>query len=293
MPADRVFVRLDAYKQAIDCGVDLVVMATSPGFRPMHYAYAVQQGKHVFMEKPCCTDAPGYRSLVESNKLADQKKLNVVVGLQRHHQAGYLQGVKEIHDGKLGDVVCLRVYWNGLGGGARELGSGPQNDPKEMEFQVRHWGCFRGNYGDIFDHHAVAFSFADGTKMFSQSRHIEHTWDQGNEFVHGTKGSRSVHTGGGPKLESGNPYDQEHIDLVKAILADTPLHEGWFGAVSSMTAVLGRMATYSGQVVKWDDAVAKGPREAPEHIAWDAKPRSLPGPDGFYPFPMPGTYKPY
>jgi predicted dehydrogenase len=276
--------------------------------------------------------------VVESNNRADDKKLTGGVGRQRHHQAGYLQGVKEIHDGKLGEVVCLRVYWNGLGGGARELGPRPQNDPKEMEFQVRNWGCFRwlygdniveqhvhnidignwvmakdgdprkahpveangmggrvhcGNYGDIFDHHAVEFTFADGTKMFSQSRHIEHTWDQVNEFVHGTKGSRSVHTGGGPKLESNNPYDQEHIDLVKAILRGTPLNEGWFGAISSMTAVLGRMATYSGQIVKWDDAVAKGPSEAPERIAWDARPRSLPGPDGFYPFAIPGNYKPY
>ena len=71
------------------------------------------------------------------------------------------------------------------------------------------------------------------------------------------------------------------------------LNEGWYGAVSSMTAILGRMATYSGQIVRWDDAVAKGPFEAPEKLAWDAKPPHLPGPDGFYPFPMPGVYKPY
>lgn len=338
VPPERIFVGLDAYQKAIDCGVDLVVMATPPGFRPEHYAYAIQKGKHVFMEKPCCTDAPGYRWLVATNELADKKKLKVVVGLQRHHQAGYIQGVREIHEGKLGEILFLRVYWNGLGGGARDLGPRPQNDPKEMEFQIRNWGCFRwlygdniveqhvhnidignwvmakdgdfrkahpieangmggrvhrGNYGDIFDHHAVEFTFADGTKMFSQSRHIENTWDQVNEFAHGTRGSRSVAVGGGPKLESNNPYDQEHVDLIKAILNDTPLNEGWFGAVSSMTAVLGRMATYSGQVVKWDDAVARGPSEAPDRVAWDAKPKSLPGPDGFYPFPMPGVYKPY
>lgn len=335
---DRVFVGLDAYKKAIDCGVDMILLGTPPGFRPMHYAYAIQQGKHVFMEKPCCTDAPGYRSLLETNKLADEKKLKVVVGLQRHHQADYIKGVREIHDGKLGQILALRVYWNGLGGGARDIGKRPQNDPKEMEFQIRNWGCFRwlygdniveqhvhnidignwvmckegdplkahpveangmggrvhqGNYGDIFDHHAVEFTFADGTKMFSQSRHIEGTWDHVNEFAHGTKGNRQVAVGGGPKLESGNPYDQEHIDLVKAIRNDTKLNEGWFGAVSSMTAVFGRMAVYSGQVVKWDDAVANGPSEAPEQIAWDAKPRSLPGPDGFYPYPTPGAYKAY
>jgi len=338
VPEERVFVGLDAYQKAIDCGVDMVVMATPPGFRPVQYTAAVQAGKHVFMEKPCCTDAPGYRMLVEANKMADQKGLKVVVGLQRHHQAGYIQGVQEIHDGQLGDIQFLRVYWNGSGGGAHDLGPRPQNDPKEMEFQIRHWGCFlwlygdniveqhvhnidignwvmakegdpqkahpveangmggrvnRGNYGDIFDHHFVEFTYADGTKMYSQCRHQPGTWDAVSEFAHGTKANRGVAVGGGPNLESGNPYVQEHVDLIKAILGDKKLNEGWYGAVSSMTAVLGRMATHSGQVVRWDDAVAKGPPEGPERLAWDARPRHVPGPDGFYPFPIPGAYKPY
>ncbi len=338
VPQERVFTGLDAYQKAIGCGVDLVVMAAPPGFRPLHYAAAVQAGKHVFMEKPLCTDAPGFRQVMAANELADKKGLKVVVGLQRHHQGPYLQGIQEIHDGKLGDIQFLRVYWNGSGGGARDLGPRPQNDPQEMEFQVRNWGCFRwlygdniveqhvhnidianwvmakdgnpktahpveangmggrvdrGNYGDIFDHHFVEFTYADGTKVFSQSRHQPGTWDQVNEFVHGTKGSRTAANGSGPKLESDNPYVQEHVDLMKAISADTPLNEGWFGAVSTITAVLGRMATYSGQIVRWDDAVKQGPAEGPDEIAWNAQPRSMPGPDGFYPFPIPGISPPF
>ena len=338
VPAERTFVGLDAYQKAIDCGVDMVILGTPPGFRPLHYTAAVKAGKHVFMEKPLCTDAFGYRLLVEANKSADQKGLKVVVGLQRHHQADYIQGIQEIHEGKLGEIQFLRVYWNGSGGGAHDLGKRPQNDPKELEFQLRNWGCFlwlygdniveqhvhnidignwvmakggdpqqahpveangmggrvnRGNYGDIFDHHFVEFTYADGTKMFSQSRHQPGTWDAVNEFAHGTKGSRGVAIGGGPKLESGNAYVQEHVDLIKAIHKNDKLNEGWFGAVSSMTAVLGRMATHSGQVVKWNEAVEKGPQESPERIAWDAPPRHLPGPDCFYPFPIPGAYKPY
>lgn len=338
VPDERKFVGLDAFQKAIQCGIDLVVMASPPGFRPSQYAAAVAAGKHVFMEKPLCTDAPGYRELVSANEMADQKNLKVVVGLQRHHQASYLQGVKEIHDGKLGDIQFLRVYWNGSGGGAHDIGPRPQNDPKEMEYQIRNWGCFRwlygdniveqhvhnidignwvmakdgdpkkahpveangmggrvnrGNYGDIFDHHFVEFTYADGTKMFSQSRHQPGTWDQVNEFAHGTKGSREVAVGGGPELESGNPYVQEHVNLIKAILGDKPINDAWHATMSSMTAVLGRMATYSGQVVKWDEAIEKGPQESPEKIAWDAKPRSLPDENGFYPFPIPGIYKAY
>lgn len=338
VPPERVFVGLDAYQKAIDCGADLVVMGSPPGFRPEQYTAAVKAGKHIFMEKPCCTDAPGYRQLVEANKIADEKNLKVVVGLQRHHQAGYIQGVQEIHEGKLGDIELLRVYWNGSGGGARDLGPRPVGDAKEMEFQIRNWGCFlwlygdniveqhvhnldignwvmcrdgdaqkahpveangmggrvnRGNYGDIFDHHFVEFTYADGTKMYSQSRHQPGTWDAVSEYVHGSLGQRGVATGGGPNLESDNPYVQEHVDLIKAITSGTKLNEGWHAAASSMTAVLGRMATYSGQVVKWDEAIAKGPQESPEQIAWDAVPRHVPGPDGWYPFPIPGQYKPY
>ncbi len=338
VPDERIFTDLDAYQKAIDSGPDAVLMASPPGFRAREYAAAVKAGKHVFMEKPCCTDAPGYRALVEANTAADQKSLKVVVGLQRHHQAGYIQGIQEIHEGKLGDIMFLRVYWNGLGGGGRDLGPRPQDDPDEMRFQVRNWGCFRwlygdniveqhvhnidianwvmakdgdprkahpveangmggrvnrGNYGDIFDHHFIEFTYADGTKMFSQSRHQPGTWNQVSEFVHGTEGSRGVATGGGPQLESGNPYVQEHVELIKAIRDDTKLNEGWHGAVSSMTGVLGRMASYSGQVVRWDDAVAKGPSESPERLAWDAKPRSLPDEDGRYPFPIPGLYNAY
>ena len=335
---DRIFVGLDAYQKAINSGVDFVLLATPPGFRPQHYAAAIAAGKHVFMEKPCCTDAPGYRSLLETNKLADAKGLKVVVGLQRRHESGYLHGVQKIHDGELGKIQFLRVFWNGSGGGARDLGARPQNDPQEMEFQIRNWGCFvwlygdniveqhvhnidianwvmcrdgnvqnahpveangmggrvnAGNYGDIFDHHFIEFTYGDGTKVYSQSRHIGGTWDQVAEFAHGDKGNRGVSQGGGPNLESGNPYDQEHVDLVKAILKNTKLNDGWHGAVSSMTAVFGRMATYSGQIVRWDDAVAKGPSESPERIAFDATPRHLPGPDGRYPYPTPGNYRAY
>ncbi len=92
VPEDRIFAGFDAYQKAIAAGPDMVLLATPPGFRPIHYAAAIAAGKHVFMEKPCCVDAPGFRWLMETNKLADEKNLKVVVGLQRHHQASYVDG---------------------------------------------------------------------------------------------------------------------------------------------------------------------------------------------------------
>ncbi len=213
---DCIFIGLDAFHKAIACA-DMVILATPPGFRPTQYKAAVEAGKHVFMEKPCCTDAPGFRMLMAANKLADEKGLKVGVGLQRRHDSGYQGGVKEIQDGQVGDFIMSRVYWNGDGIWFRDR----QPDMTEMQFQVRNWYHFvwlsgdniceqhvhnldvgnwvKGDHpveangmgsclqrykgrdpkkgmGQIFDNHFVEFTYKDGTKMYSQCRHIPNTW---------------------------------------------------------------------------------------------------------------------
>jgi myo-inositol 2-dehydrogenase/D-chiro-inositol 1-dehydrogenase len=332
VPPERVFTGLDAYQKAIDCGVDMVILATPPGFRPMQYAAAVKAGANVFMEKPCCVDGAGFRSLMKTNKLVEEKGLKVGVGLQRHHQAGYLAGVKAIKDGKLGDLMFLRCYWNGGDIWMRNRKPGMT----EMEYQVYNWyhfcwlsgdniceqhvhnldacnwvmddhpieangmgGCQARNepeLSQIFDHHCVEFTYRNGVKMFSQCRQQDgKTFHSVSEHAHGTKGSSAISGSrrDAPQLASGNPYEQEHVDLLNAIRKNEKYHEGWNGATSTMTAVLGRMATYSGQVVKWDDAVAKGPSLMAEKLTWDAEAPVVKGPDGKYPIPVPGQYKPY
>ena len=133
IPAEKVFVGLDAYKKAIDCGVDMIIQATPPGFRPAHYEYAIKAGKHVFMEKPCCVDAPGFNTLMKANQLADEKGLKVVVGLQRRHDSGYQGGIEEIHNGRYGELILCRVYWNGGGIWFRDR----EPNETEMHYQVR------------------------------------------------------------------------------------------------------------------------------------------------------------
>ncbi len=344
VPQDRVFAGFDAYQKAIDSGIDMVIMATSPGFRPIQYKAAIDAGKHVFMEKPCCVDAPGFRSLMESNKKADEKGLKVGVGLQRHHQLPYVETIKRIKDGALGKLEFLRAYWNGGGVWVRSreaLAKHWGRTPTEMEYQMWNWYYFvwlSGDHiceqhvhnldicnwimdahpveangmggrqvrkgpdvGQIYDHHFIEFTYADGTKMFSQCRHIRNCWNSVCEAAHGTEGTSNCNGRIDGKNEwrfrgkGKSPMDQEHIDLNKAIRNNEKYNEGWYGATSSFTAVFGRMATYSGQVVKWDDAVAKGPNEMPEKFAFDAKPPVLPDADGSYEHAvaMPGIYKPY
>jgi len=346
VPDDRIFTGFDAYKQVIASGVDLVLMAAPPGFRPLHYRAAVDAGKHVFMEKPCCVDAPGYRALVETNKLADEKNLRGGVGLQRRHQKPYLEMVKRLHDGEIGEIRFLRVYWNwGTLWNRRRT-----PNQTEMEYQLRNWYYFvwlsgdhiveqhihnidvgnwikraapveaqgmggrqvrkfgpDGDFGHIYDHHTVEFTYADGTKMFSQCRQMANCASNVSENAHGTGGHATCDlksfkifgVDGGRAYrfrgKAASPYRQEHIDLLDAIRNGKPYNEGPMGAEASMSAILGRMATYSGQVVRWDDAVAKGPSEMPQAFAWDAKPPVLPDENGSYEHAVavPGRYKPY
>jgi myo-inositol 2-dehydrogenase/D-chiro-inositol 1-dehydrogenase len=337
VPPERIFSGFDAYKQAIATDADLVVLATSPGFRPIHYAAAVAANKHVFMEKPCCVDAPGYRLLMETNKLADEKGLLVGVGLQRRHQPNYMETIKRIHDGAIGDLMVLRAYWNG--GGVWTRARKPQQT--EMEYQMRNWYYFvwlcgdhiceqhvhnldivnwvKGGHpveangmggrevrkgidnGQIFDHHFIEFTYDDGTKMYSQCRHIKGAWRNVSEGVHGTKGTSNCAgkiegekewTFAGAKVKG---HQQEQTDLVAALRAGKRYNEGYYGATSSFTAVLGRMATYSGKIVKWDDAVEKGPAEMPygEDLTYDSQPPVVPDDKGKYPVAVPGVYKAY
>ena len=336
VPPDRQFVGLDGFKQAIALA-DVVILATPPGFRPVHFEEAIRQGKHVFKEKPVATDGPGVRRVLAAAEEAKKKNLKVGVGLQRHHQPGYLETLKRLHDGAIGDITSLRVYWNdgGVWVNPRKPGQ------SEMEFQLRNWyyfnwlcgdhiveqhihnldvGCWIKNaypvrafgmggrqvrtakeYGEIFDHHAVEYEFADGTRMYSQCRHIRGCWSSVSEHCVGTKGDADV-SGHLIRAKGSDawrfrgqrgvdPYQQEHDDLFAAIRANTPYNEAFNGAKSSLVAIMGRMSTYSGVPIDWDAALNSSISLAPDKLAWDGVPKSQPDAEGFYAIAVPGKTK--
>jgi predicted dehydrogenase len=342
VPAERRFTGFDAYEKVIAAGVDLVLLSTPPHFRPMQYAAAVKAGKHVFMEKPCCVDAAGYRLLVAANEEARRKRLSVVAGLQRRHQSNYLAGIQKIRDGVLGQIMYLRTYFNMPGG--RE---GTPRPPSmgEMEYQIRHWNLFCwlcGDHlveqacheidvanwvmddhplraqgmggrqvrtgpgsGDIFDHHAVEFEYRDGVRHFCQARQQAGAWSHVSDNVHGAKGMMTIGLGAwgmgpstGPRqlrakgFHGSNPYQREHDDLFASVRGTGPHRfEGDYAATSSMTAVLGRMATYSGQMITWDEAIRSTVVLAPERYALDAVPPTTANTAGCYPVAVPGVSK--
>jgi myo-inositol 2-dehydrogenase / D-chiro-inositol 1-dehydrogenase len=342
VPQEKMFDGLDAYQKVIDSGVDLVILATPPGFRPIHFEYAVKAGKHVFMEKPVAVDAPGVRQVIEANKVAKEKRLKVGVGLQRHHQAGYLETIKRIKDGAIGNIIAMRAWWNGT----------TPWDPRktreqcrsEMEYQIVNWYYYNWlsgdhiceqhihnldvcnwvkggqdkeaeypvkasgmggrqvrthkKYGEIYDHHFVEFTYADGTCMFSQCRQMPGCYNRVSEFIHGSKGvsdpSGSIKAEGldwsyGQK--SKDAYQVEHDDLFAAIRNGTSYNEADNGAYSSLTAILGRLCTYSGKEITWEAALKSDLSLAPKSYTWDAEPPVKANADGVYPVAVPGLTK--
>ncbi len=338
---DGVFFGLDAYKYAID-KCDSAIIATAPGFRPIHFAYAVDKGKHVFMEKPCAVDARGFKMAIAAAKIADEKNLKVVCGYQRHYQNPYIGMVEQIKAGKIGRLMYSRVYWNGDGIWER----GRQAGDTEMTYQMRNWYHFNwlcgdniieqhchnidvGNWvhslgnpfgenahpitcnamggrevrkfprfknsGHRFDHFFCEFTFKDGSQMFSQCRQIANCWNNVSETFYGTEGMAGagwVNDAQGKEVwrfqgDNPDPYKNEHVQHAKYIREDEKHNDAWFAANSSMTAVLGRYAAYSGKEISWDDAVENGRDEFPYDLVaeleandptkfWDAVPPVVP-----------------
>ncbi|HMQ49053.1 MAG TPA: Gfo/Idh/MocA family oxidoreductase [Saprospiraceae bacterium] len=337
VPEEHKFAGFDAYKKVIPL-CDVVILATPPGFRPEHFEAAVKAGKHVFMEKPVAVDGPGVRRVLAAAQVAKEKKLNVVVGLQRHYQNQYLGWVELLQEGVIGDIVTSHVYWNGDGVWVRERKPGQT----EMEYQMRNWYYFNWlcgdhiteqhihnldvsnwvkqaypvkaqgmggrqfrigkDYGEIYDHHFVEFEYADGSRMFSQCRHIPNTQFSVTESFQGTSGFAPEP--GVIKTRSGyvvlkhntkndpNPYQVEHDVLFEAIAkGEYRFADAENAAKSTLTSIMGRMATYSGLVIEWDAALNSEMDLMPEKLAWDANPKVLPGKDGLYPAAIPGFTK--
>lgn len=331
---ENKFTGFDAYKKAIPLA-DVIILATPPGFRPIHFAEAIAKNKHVFMEKPVATDAVGVRSVLETAEKAKAKKLNVVVGLQRHYQKIYQRWVEALHEGAIGDITASRVYWNDAGVWVKER----KPEMTEMEYQMRNWYYFNwlcgdhiceqhihnldvGNwvkqgypisakgmggrqtrtgkeFGEIYDHFTVEYEYADGSRMYSQCRHTKGCLNAVTEQFDGTAGVAPkpglIQTRKGYVLlkhddkNDGNPYQVEHDVLFEAIAKNEyKFADAENGAKATLTAIIGRMAAYSGQLIEWDKALQSNINLQPDSYTWDTKPKSLPDKDGFYQIPMPG-----
>ena len=331
------FVGFDGYKKAIDLA-DVVILATPPGFRPQHFEYAVNQSKHIFMEKPVATDAAGVRRVLESAKLVKEKKLNVVVGLQRRYQLSYLDILKQVRRGVAGKIISGTVKWNGHGVWVRKR----EPQQSELEYQMRNWYYFNWlcgdhiveqhihnldvanwfleehpisaqgmggrevrkgiDHGEIFDHHYVEFKYPSGAVIHSQCRHQPGTLRKVNEVLVGTKGVINLRNGGVVTINDHNgnllhkydpkndisPYQIEHNKLFKSIRSGGQIDDTEYGATATMTAIMGRMATYSGKLIEWESAMNADEKLVPDNLSWGSTAPVLPDNQGKYKVPVPG-----
>ncbi len=325
---DHRFEGFDAYKKVLASGVDVVLLCTPPGFRPLHLKAAIDAGKHVFAEKPVAVDAPGVRSVLATCAEAKKKNLAVVSGLCLRYDPGHQETIKRIQEGAIGDVATIQA--NDLRG--RIWVKPRQKDWTDMHWQMRNWYYFTWlsgdfnveqhvhlldlcawimkeqypvratglggrqvrtgpEYGHIYDHHSVVYEFANGTRLFSHCRQQVGCKNDITVYVAGTGGrgivsehelsltNQSKWRYRGPK-PSPNFYQIEHDRLFASIRSGKPINNGDYMSKSTLLAIMGRMATYTGQVITWDMAMNSKEDLTPARYEW--------GPIPTPPVAMPG-----
>jgi predicted dehydrogenase len=304
---EHCFVGWNAYQQLLDLkDVDLVILATPPGFRPIHLEAAVAAGKHIFAEKPVAVDAPGCHRVMKAVEEARKKGLSLVSGLCWRYDPAMRETMKQVHDGAIGDLLTLQCTYNG--GGLWNVARQP--DMTDMEWQVRNWLYFTWvsgdhnveqhihsldkmawamkdefpvkavgmggrqvrtspEYGHIFDHHSVVYEFKNGIRLYSSCRQQVGTATDVSDHLVGTKGichidaSRgqgTIHAHGGNgsawrSTKGDDMYQVEHNELIASIRAGKPINNGDYMTKSTLMAIMGRMATYTGQVITLEMAL--------------------------------------
>ncbi|MGE5297151.1 MAG: Gfo/Idh/MocA family protein [Solirubrobacterales bacterium] len=348
VPPERRFVGFDAYKKAIDClsPGDVVLLTTHSAFRPMHFEYAVNRGVNIFAEKSFAADSPAVRRWLKAAELSEKKNLKVGVGFMWRHSKAREETVQRIRDGAIGDVHTLRIY---RVHGPVQCPPLPK-DANELAFQIQNATCFtwassgffidwhchnidtacwaKGAWpvsaqgmggrcfesaGSQFDHYTVEYTFADGTKLFAFSRHMNGCWETYSDYVHGSKGSAVLMATLGepkPKIYKGhsmtpenlvwefgqndpNPYVVEWQLLLDAIRSDKPHNEARRAGEAEVVALMGRMATHTGQYITWDQAMNSQFQFVADidHMTFDTPAPIHAGPDGLYTPPQPGITK--
>ncbi|NBQ25099.1 MAG: gfo/Idh/MocA family oxidoreductase [Verrucomicrobia bacterium] len=320
---DMKFTGFDAYKKVLESGVDLVILATPPGFRPMHLRAAVDAGKHIFCEKPMATDAPGLRSVLASAADAKARKLALVAGFCWRYN--FARRALDI-----GDVRSIyATYYTG------PVKPMPADDTRpagmsDLDWQVRNWYNFTwlsgdslveqaihsvdkiawcmkdeppvkavatggrqipNHSGNIFDHFAVYYEYANGLRAYLGSRQIAGCHNENNDYIHGSKGigqilgwSRVLTTGENAWRYQGpnnDMYQTEHDELFASIRKGEPINDGTWMSQSTMMGIMGRMAAYTGKEITWEQAMNSQEKLVPDffepNMDLPIRPMSLPG----------------
>jgi myo-inositol 2-dehydrogenase / D-chiro-inositol 1-dehydrogenase len=327
VPDDQCFSGWECLQQILETDIDVVLLATPPGFRPAQMEAAVKAGKHVFCEKPVAVDPVGVRRVMAASELAKQKGLAVVSGLCWRYDLGVKATMEQIFSGAIGEIVSIQENYLT---GTLWLRT-PNADWSPMHRQVLNWLYYKwlsgdhiveqfihsldkamwlhhdvppikcygtggrqvrtsDDYGDIYDHFSIVYEWEDGTRCFATTRQMSECHNETEDYVFGTKGTAKVLgnriTGETNwKFEGKKPsmYVLEHVALMNSIRNGTPINNGDYMCKSTLMAIMGREAAYSGQVITWNQAMESDMDLLPKALAWGAAPEVK--------VPQPGKYR--
>lgn len=322
---ESCFTGFDGYKKLLATDVNVVLLCTSPGFRPMHLQAAIDADKHVFCEKPVAVDATGVRSVIETAKLAAKKKLNLCSGFCYRYDDAKRETIKRIYDGAIGKPVAIHSTYNT---GEIWLRGEPEDWKKwsPMEYQMRNWYYYTWlsgdhiveqaihsidkarwilkdevplaavghggrqqrtdpKYGHIFDHFEIAYEFPNGVQVFHYTRQMKNCQNGVFDLVLGSNGSASLNSGGaiplqdheitGPnawafpgKHDFSAMYQNEHNELFAAIRKGAIVNDGENAAMSTLMAIMGRAAAYTGKRITWKQMLESKENLMPSKLEW-------------------------
>jgi len=335
--ADRIkveqpkqFLGLDAYQKVIDGGVDVVLLATPPGFRPFHLAACIAANRHVFCEKPISTDGPGVRSVIETSERAKQKNLSLVAGFCWRYSNMIQDTFHQMEDGAIGKLLTYYATYYTSPVKPMPPASARPAGMSDVEWQIRNWYNFvwlggdslveqavhsadkiawamhdqppvscvgvggraiPAEGGNIYDHFEINYVYPNGVRAFLANRQIEGCYNENSDYIVGVDGTCTIGRGPVPRIEGkqswtwqGEKYDmyqREHDVLFASIRKGQPINDGKRMTTSTLLAMMGRMAAYTGQEITWDQALNSQERLFPDHLDWkgsfDAPPRAQPG----------------
>jgi predicted dehydrogenase len=327
---DHCFIGLDGYQKVLDSGIDVVILATPPGFRPLHLKAAVAANKHIFCEKPMATDAPGLRSVLASVAESKKKQIALVAGFCWRYDYPRRAFYQQVHDGALGEIRAIyATYYTSPVKPMPPASRRPAN-ATDLQWQLRNWYNFvwlcgdsiveqavhsvdkiawamkdvpplravavggrqiPSNGGNIYDHFEVNYEYANEVRAFLGCRQINGCYSQNADYVMGAKGVGTIGKKKTPDISgeknwsySGsdpNMYQVEHNELFASIRSGNYINNGDRMASSTLLALMGRMAAYTGQEITWEQALNSQENLFPEDLSWDMKleapPIALPG----------------
>ncbi|HYP08091.1 MAG TPA: Gfo/Idh/MocA family oxidoreductase, partial [Bryobacteraceae bacterium] len=313
----KQFIGLDSFQKVIDSDVDVVLLATPPGFRPQHLRSAVQAGKHVFCEKPVAVDSPGIRHVLETVKIAKEKNLSLVAGFCWRY-SNYIQAAfEQLQKGAIGDIVSYYGTYYTSPVKPMPPESARPAGMSDTEWQIRNWYNFvwtcgdglveqavhtadkiawafgdkppvscvavggrqiPNNTGNIYDHFEVNYVYPNNVRAFLGCRQIEGCYNENADYIMGKQGVLTIGRGPLPRIEGPNPwtfegvkndmYQAEHDVLFSAVRKNQPVNDGERMTTSTLLAIMGRMAAYTGQTVTWEQALNSKEQVFPEKLDW-------------------------